>query len=307
MAVAPDGVSPVAGASVQFSSAPAVAFSVCAGASSCTVLTDQSGLASTWMTVLSANVMTLTAKLAPASYSAPQQVQATLLGVQSPLDMSLAAYSVWVAQGATVSVPLTARVLSNGTAVSGKTVNYQIMQGTGTLGAASAQTDSSGYATLNLQLNSATTGAQVSICVAPGNSPCQTFNAMVVSSSSLQLQSVSGILQITSPGQSFQPVVFRVVDSATPPHPVFGGGVFFQDLVGRVPQNEPIIWANEAGISQPVMPVILAQSQTTVQSDANGLAAFPLSTGGISGNVAVVGSASVGNVSVQFAAQQLEP
>jgi hypothetical protein len=305
MAVAPDGVTPVAGASVQFSSAPAVAFSACAGASSCTVLTDQSGVASTWMTVLSANVMTLTAKLAPASYSAPQQVQATLLGVQSQLDLSLAEYSVWVAQGATVSVPITARVLSNGTAVNGKTVNYQVMQGAAALSAASAQTNSNGYATLNLQLSSGTSGAQVSVCVAPGNSPCQTFNAMVVSSSSLQLQSVSGILQITSPGQGFQPVVLRLVDSAPPPHPVLGGSVFFQDLVGRLPQNEPIIWANEAGISQPAMPVILAQSQATVQSDANGLAAFPLSTGGISGNFAVVGSASVGNVSVQFAAQQL--
>jgi hypothetical protein len=259
------------------------------------------------MTVLSANVMTLTAKLAPASYSAPQQVQATLLGVQSQLDVSLAEYSVWVAQGASVSVPITARVLSNGTAVNGKTVNYQIIQGTGTLSAASAQTDSSGYATLNLQLNSATTGAQFSVCVAPGNSPCQTFNAMVVSSSSLQLQSVSGILQITSPGQGFQPVVLRVVDSATPPHPVLGGSVFFQDLVGRVPQNEPIIWAGEAGISQSAMPVILAQSQATIQSDSNGLAAFPISTGGVSGNVLLVGSAIIGNVTAQFAAQQLGP
>jgi hypothetical protein len=305
--LAPDGKTPVAGASVQFSSSPAVAFSACVGASSCTILTDQSGLASTWMTALSANVMTLAAKLAPASYSSPQQVQATLLGVQSPLDMTLAAYSVWVAQGATVSVPLTARVLSNGTAVSGSTVNYQIMQGTGTLSAASAQTNSSGYATLNLQLNSATTGAQVSICVAPGNSPCQTFNALVVPTASLQLQPVSGILQITSPGQSFQPVVFRVVDSATPPHPVVAAGVFFRSLVGRVPTNEPIIWAGEAGISQSAMPVILAQSQASIQSDSNGVAVFPVSTGGVSGNVAIIGSATIGSATAQFAAQQLGP
>jgi hypothetical protein len=305
--IAPDGVTPVAGASVQFSSSPAVVFSACAGAFSCTVLTDQSGLASTWMTVLSANVMTLTAKLAPASYSAPRQVQVTLLGTESQLDLSLLIPSVWVAQGAAVNVPLTVRVLSNGSGASGKTVNYQITQGIGTLSAASAQTNSNGYASLNLQLNSATTGAQVSICVAPNNSPCQTFNAMVVSTASLRLQPVSGTLQITSPGQSFQPAAFRVMDSATPPHPVLGGGVFFQSFVGRMPQNEPILWAGEAGISQPAMPVILAQSQAAVQSDANGLAAFPLSTGGISGNVAVVGSASVGNTSVQFAAQQLGP
>ena len=66
--VASDGVTTVAGASVQFTSSPAVAFSACAGAASCTVLSDQSGLASTFMIVLSASVMTFTAQLAPASY-----------------------------------------------------------------------------------------------------------------------------------------------------------------------------------------------------------------------------------------------
>ena len=305
--LAPDGKTPVAGASVQFSSSPAVAFSACAGASSCTVLTDQSGLVSTWMTVLSANVMTLTAKLAPASYSTPQQVQTTLLGTESQLDLSLVTPSIWVAQNATLSVPITSRVLSNGAAMSGQTVNYQIVQGAGTLNATSAQTNSSGYATLNLQLNSASTGVQISICVAPNNSPCQTFHAMVVPTASLQLQPVSGILQIASPGQTFQPVTLRVVDSATPPHPVLGGGVYFQSLVGRVPTNEPIVWAGEAGISQSAMPVIIAKSQATIQSDANGVAALPLSTGDVSGNVAIVGSASIGNAMAQFAAQQLGP
>ena len=307
MALGPDGVTPVAGASVQFSSSPAVAFSACGGAPSCTVLTDPSGLASTWMTVLSANVMTLTAKLAPASYSTARQVQATLLGTESQLDLSLTTPSIWVAQSATLSIPITSRVLSNGAAMSGKTVNYQIVQGAGTLSAASAQTTSSGYATLNLQLTSASTGVQISICVAPNNNPCQTFYAMVVPTASLQLQPVSGILQIASSGQTFQPVTLRVVDSATPPHSVVGGGVFFQSLVGRLPTNQPIIWAGDAGISQSGMPVILAQSQATIQSDSNGLAAFPLSTGGVSGNVAIVGSASIGNVTARFAAQQLGP
>jgi hypothetical protein len=55
------------------------------------------------------------------------------------------------------------------------------------------------------------------------------------------------------------------------------------------------------------MPVILAQSQGTVVSDVNGLASFAFSTGGILGNVAVMGSANVGTVSLKFAAQQLGP
>jgi hypothetical protein len=44
-----------------------------------------------------------------------------------------------------------------------------------------------------------------------------------------------------------------------------------------------------------------------VQSDVNGLAVFQLTSAGISGDVAVVGSAGVGNTTVQFAAQQLGP
>jgi len=104
-----------------------------------------------------------------------------------------------------------------------------------------------------------------------------------------------------------QPVVVRVTDSSTPPDPVLGASVLFQSYVGRTGQNAPIIWAGEAGISQSSMSVILAAPRATVQSDVNGLAVFQLTSAGISGDVAVVGSAGVGNTTVQFAAQQLGP
>ena len=103
-----------------------VAFSACGGAATCIVLTDNRGLASTFMTVLSAGVMTLTAKLAPASYPSPQQVQVTLLGVSSQLDLSVFTPSVWIAQGATLSLPVVARVLSTGSPVQGASLNYQV-------------------------------------------------------------------------------------------------------------------------------------------------------------------------------------
>jgi hypothetical protein len=88
---------------------------------------------------------------------------------------------------------------------------------------------------------------------------------------------------------------------------VLGAAVYFQSYIGHTAQNAPIIWAGKAGVSQSSMPVILAAPRAAIQSDANGLASFPLSTAGISGDVAVVGSASLGNMSVQFAAQQLGP
>lgn len=305
--VAADGATPVAGASVQFASSVPVEFSVCGGASTCTVLSNQSGIATTAVTVLSAGTTTLTAKLAPASYVRAQQVQSTILGVSSSLAISLPVPSVWVAQGASVSIPIRARVLSNGNPVGTATLNYEITQGSGTLSAASAQSDSAGYATSNLQLNSISTTTQVSVCVAPGNSPCVVFRAFPVTLSALQLQPVSGALQILQAGQNFQPVVVRVVDSSSPPHPVQGANVSFQSYTGRVPGNQPIVWLGEAEISQPSMPVIFASSQADVLSDLNGHASFPISMAGFSGDIAVVGSATTGAASVQFEAQQLGP
>jgi len=53
--------------------------------------------------------------------------------------------------------------------------------------------------------------------------------------------------------------------------------------------------------------VILSSARTTVQSDVNGLVSFPISTQGHSGNIAVAGTATAGNSSLKFEAQQLGP
>jgi hypothetical protein len=129
----------------------------------------------------------------------------------------------------------------------------------------------------------------------------------MVQTSSLQLQPVSGMLQVAPPGQSFQLVAIRATDSSTPPHSVLGATVAFLAYIGRMPGNEPVIWSGEAGISQPTMPIILAKSQASAQSDNNGIANFAISTASISGSVAVVGTATAGSSSLGFEAQQLGP
>jgi hypothetical protein len=87
--LARDGTTPVAGASVFFISTPTSSLSACGGAASCTILTDDSGHASTRVTVLQAAVINISALLAPASYNTPKSVQATILGTTSALDISL--------------------------------------------------------------------------------------------------------------------------------------------------------------------------------------------------------------------------
>lgn len=304
---ASDGQTPVPGASVFFTSSPSVEFTACGGGVSCTVLTDRSGQAATGLTVLTTGGTTITAQLAPASYANPQQVQTTVVGRSTALDLSLSPAYAFIAQGATLNLPITARVLSNGTPVSGRAVNYSVMKGSGTFSSATVNTDLNGFATSNLQLVAVSGDVEVSVCVAPGNAPCQIWNATAVPVSALQVQAVAGDTQVLSVGVAFVPVTVRITDQATPPDPVLGAAVFFQSLVGRSPNNEPILWIAQTGISQPTIPVILSQSQMTVLSDVNGLASVQPAVAGTQGPVVILGSASAGASLVDFQLQSLLP
>ncbi len=303
--VAPDGVTPVAGASVFLISSPAVAFSVCNGATTCTVLSDQSGQVATGGTVLSNGAATITAKLAPASYVTPKQVQTTILGLSSSLDISLSSANAWIAQGATSALPLSARVLSNGSPLIGRTVNYQIMKGSATLTSGRAITDSTGLSSTTLQITNLAGDLQVSACVAPANAPCQIFNATAVPVSGLQLLPVSGTVQAAPVGTSFHPVTIRVTDTATPPNPVLAASVFFQTVTGRSPNDSPMLWIAGTGITQPTIPVLLAETQATLTSDSNGLVSIQPSSGAIQGPVVILGTASIGTSALDFGLQSL--
>ena len=206
--VAPDGTTPVAGASVFLTSTPATALSACGGDSTCTVFTDQSGMVSTYATVLTAGVIAITAELAPASYNPPQQIQVLVNGTSSPLDIALTPQSAWIAKGATLSLPLTARVLSHGTPLAGRVVDYQVLKGPALLTSTSVTTNATGSATSTLQLSSLAGDVQVSACVQnqPVDNPCLSFYATAVPASGLQLQPVAGSPQVVPVGQNFLPL-----------------------------------------------------------------------------------------------------
>ena len=305
--LASDGFTPVAGASVFFTSTPLASFSACSGGSSCTVLSDQSGQVSTQASVLTAGVITISVQLAPASYSNPQQVQTTVLGTSSALDLSLLSPSLSIAQGASASLALTARVLSNGIPISGRTVNYYLDKGSATLNPPTTKTNANGYATSQLHFSSLAGDLQVSVCVEPGDKPCATFNGTMVPASSLQMQAVAGELQSIAVGQSFQPVTVRLTDRSVPPNPVLGVSVAFQSLIGRTTGGEPIISGGDTRFTRNPLPIILGSSQNSATSDANGLATTQPSTGGFQGALAVLGSAAAGAGKVQFVLQSLWP
>jgi hypothetical protein len=301
-----DGVTPVAGASVYFVASPAVSFSACNGATSCTVLTNGSGIASTYMTPLSAGSIAVYAELAPASYSPAKQVQTTLTATESSLDLAVFSANQSIAQGATLTLPLTARVLSNGVPVAGKTLDYFLTQGPVTF-TPHETTDSNGYAVNNLQITNMTGSIQMSVCVAPGDVPCQNFYAFTASGTMWRLLPVGGETQLLPVGQNFLPVAVQATDSSNPPNPVLGVPVSFQSILARENTDGPTWWIGDTGISGEPEPVILGSSETTVLTDIYGMAAWAPSTNGVSGAVIVVGSASAGVASVPFQLQSVEP
>jgi hypothetical protein len=197
-------------------------------------------------------------------------VSATLNATESTLDIGVLTPYLWVAQGATVSVPLTARVLSSGTPQGNAKVNFTVVNGSATLSAASTQTSTTGYATVTLSLTQVAALVQVSACVAPSNSPCKPYFVNPVPLARQNLQPVSGGGQVST-GQAFQPVVVCVTDSSSPPNPVLAATVEFLTTVLRP--------GGDDGTS-PAMPVILSVKQSTATTDVNGLASIAPSSGG---------------------------
>jgi hypothetical protein len=276
--LAADGVTPVRGATIGWSASGGVQLSACGGASSCRASSDQNGIAATMLTPAAIGVSTITATLAPGVYSSSPSVSVSLNATESASDLGVLTPYLWIAQGATVSVPLTARVLSNGAPQSNATVNYTVVSGTGTLSAASAKTSSTGYATVTLSVAQLAALVQVTACVGPANVPCQTVYANAVPLAQQNLQPVSGSGQIST-GSAFQPITVQVTDSSSPPNAVLGAGVSFLTTVLRPGGTSPSGGAGETNPGNPAMPVILAVSQASTITDVNGLASIVPSAG----------------------------
>jgi hypothetical protein len=301
-----DGTTPVAGATVQWSASNGAGLSACGGGANCLVLSDESGRVETRVRVGATGTSTVTATLAPASYTPAKFVQAAISGTSSAKDLVVSNPKVQVAQGATVDVPLTARLLANGAPVSGQTLNFLIGLGSGTVNPASAVTDGSGYAYSTLHLTSFSGDLQGNICLAPGNNPCQPFYALMAAATALRLENVAGSLQAINAGQTFQPLVVRVTDSASPPNPVLGASVLFQNLLFLPDADESTETAGETAAGQYAMKLLLASSQSSVLTDGSGLAIMMPPAGGLNRALEAEITASTGlTAALQFEWQVL--
>jgi len=304
-ATAADGVTPVNGATIAWSATNGVVFSACGGGTSCSVLTDGAGEAATWVTAKATGTGTITAALAPLSYSPPQTKQATLVGTSTSLDLAAIAPTKWIAQGATLDVPLTVEALTSGAPKANVTVNFTVTNGTATLSSGSAITDNSGMASVTAHVTAISANVQISACVSPGNSPCQTFSLFAVASSAWKLETVSGGLQFVPVGQSFQPLVMRVTDGSSADNPVLGANVTFMTTLERNPDGPGGGQQGDDGYEGGGgTPVILSTSQTQVVSDANGLASITPAVGSL-GPCDVLIVVSAGRATAQLALESL--
>jgi hypothetical protein len=291
--VASDGITPVSGATVGWGTTNGATLSICGGLSTCAAISDESGMASTWITPARTGNAAITATLAPGVYNPVQSVSATMTATSTSSDIGVTTPYLWIAQGASVSVPLAALVVDLGAPQSGVKVNYFIDQGSGTLSSASATTNSNGYASVTLTLTNFTASVQLSACVAPGNNPCQTIYGNAVAAAMLNLQAVSGAAQVvTEP--VFQPLTVRVTDSSTPPNPILGASVLFQSTVLRPAGNDLMLTPDDPTGTPSGMPVILGASQSTAQSNSSGLASFVPSVGSFTGPLEIAIQISAG-------------
>ncbi|HLX74868.1 MAG TPA: hypothetical protein VKR26_09040, partial [Terriglobales bacterium] len=258
-----DGITPVAGATVNFSASPAqVLFSSC-GAKTCAILTDEQGEAGSRMVPAASGTFTVTAAISPSAY-----VHATLTGASSALDIAAMSPSAWVAEAGSASLPLTVRVLSIGQPVAGRSVRYQVTQGSASLSSNTALSDAAGYATVNLILASLAAEVHASACVMPGATPCSNFYIYKVPASQLRVQAVSGEQQIINTAQSFLALRLQVTDSASPPNPVQAAPVTVLSAVLRW-QAPPV--STGGNPPPPTAPVVLSSAQSVLYSGSSGL------------------------------------
>jgi len=85
-----------------------------------------------------------------------------------------------------------------------------------------------------------------------------------------------------------------VTDSSTPPNPILGASVLFQSAVLRPAGGDLTLAPGDPTNTQTGMPVILSASQSSVTSDANGLASFVPTVGSFTGLLEVEIQVSAG-------------
>jgi hypothetical protein len=262
---------PVEGATIVWDGGPTALLTACNLQRTCTVFSNENGEASTRIMPMTTGTSTITATLAPASYSPAKSVQTVVQSAMTALDIGISPQYQRVPAGSTFDATLTVRVVGNGLPLKSKTVALQFVRGSGTLTPAIITTDASGYASTVLHVANASGDTNVAACVSPANTVCRTFEIYSVTPANLRIQPVSGARQVVAGNQAFAPFTIRVTDASTPPNPVRGAAVAFDVTWLRPVHADTMTGDGDSASGHHPTPVVLGRTVVTAYSDANGL------------------------------------
>ncbi|MEO8735633.1 MAG: IPT/TIG domain-containing protein [Edaphobacter sp.] len=209
-----DGVTPIANQSVTFTSAGgAVRFNVC-GASTCAVMTDASGFASTTVTPLIAGSIILSAAssygIRTSSFTALARVR-TVVPVLPVQYIAADAIVLWTPQ---------VNVVDNSAPTAGVLVDWQPVSGAMLVSPAQSQVNAYGIAQTMATAGPLSAGTQATGSACGWTTTCAIVAAQGVGAADWRLEIVSGAGQSVSPADSFATVTLRVTDTTA--HPVAG-------------------------------------------------------------------------------------
>jgi hypothetical protein len=266
--IGPDGVTPAAGASVQFGAQGVAATFASCGAATCVLTTDANGLAQTVFTGMAAGTLTLTA----IEMSGGASVQAAVLVVDPVRGMTSATAPRYLAAGARASWSVSVRATEDGVGRSGVSVAWTPGAGL-TAGSASSVTDAAGAASVGVSTVGLAGGTQASVSGCAWVGVCASAVVFGVDPTQWSAGIVSGAGQSVTASGKLAGVTFQVTDAAG--HPLQGATVIVYQTVDG--------WEGPcAAKGRCAAAPVLASSQMTLTTDANGLVTMtPLEVPGV--------------------------
>jgi outer membrane autotransporter protein len=156
--------------------------------------------------------------------------------------------------------PFVVQVVSNGQGVSGIAVNWSVIQGGGTLTAATTLTDASGKATNTLMLGPGVGVNLVHASISGLGSVSFSATATAVAGGNSQFSIVSGSGQALIPGQASQPLVVKLVNAQG--QPINGANVLWSVSGSSGTLTAPNTLTDTSGQAQNRLTVILPGSYT---------------------------------------------
>ena len=276
--LASDGVTPVTGATVQFSVVSGSAtLGLCgAGVATCWGTTDSTGQVSTSVASLAAGTITLSAK----EVSGGASVQIVIADADPVRSVNLSDTARWSAAGAPGTWSLQLKAVQNGLAAVSVPVVWTGSSGL-VLGSVAQATDGSGGATVSLRSDALTSGSTNTVTGCVWGTVCATWTVYGVDPAQWQVLPTAGAAQSVPQGTSLAAVSFQVTDGQ-----------------GHLVENAPITlyqralaWEGSCAGGDCAAAPVLASTQTVAHSDAMGaIALMPLQVPGLPQTVQIAAS-----------------